>query len=378
MKVMVISAMGSSFSEIVERFNKTNKSELITQGVKMLSIPRIPFSSPYMNYLLHGGFPRGKTVEFFGEEAGGKSTTAIDVMANAQKVFEQEWKEELEKLSGSTKKSDILLREELQRRGALRVVLFDLEMSFDENWGRTLGLDTQNNFYLVRPESQSAEELLDLLVQMVACGEVGLIVLDSIPSLIPQAIINESLEKKEYGGISKILTAFFRKVTPFLNTTTTSLLLINQVRDSMNPYKLYETPGGRALKHACDVRMMFRKGDLYNEKFEVIKKSSERAYGNEVIVRIEKNKICTPDRLLGSYVLGYYSGIEWVYDLVDILISAGTIVVSGSWFSLTDPETGELLENYKVQGKQKVVTLLKETPELLNMYLTFVNEKIVK
>lgn len=368
----------SRFNDVVQQFNKKFKQEIVTQGVKDLQVSKIPFSSPYLNYITHGGIPRARTIEFFGEEGGGKSTTAIDIIANAQKIFKQEWEAQLEELKGATTKTDKAKYENLLSRGSLKIVYFDLEITFDEVWATKLGVDVNNNLYLVRPaEGQTAEELLNLLIEMLASGEVGLIVLDSIPSLEPEVLVKEGLEKQTYGGISKLLTSFFRKATPYLRTTSASLLLINQLRDSMNPYKLYETPGGRSLKHACSLRIMFKKGQFLDEDMQPTKRSSEIVFGNEVNVKLEKAKCCPPDRLLASYTLSYANGIDWVSDLVEMLINTDAIVASGSWYTFYDPNTGELLEGLKTQGKQNVKQQLRDNPELLTLYSDFINTNIV-
>jgi recombination protein RecA len=367
----------SNFNEIISKFNKDSRSEIISNGLKVIDISRISFSSPYLNYMLHGGFPRGKVVEFFGAEGSGKTTTALDIVANAQKQFKKEFDEQLKQLEGATKKTDIEKFNELKTRGPLKCVYFDLEHTLDYHWAKQLGVDLENNFWLVDPEAQSAEDLLDLLISLVKSNEVGLIVLDSVPYLEPAAILTETLEKKEYGGVSKLLTAFLRKVTPYLNATTASLLFINQLRDSMNPYKLYDTPGGRGLKHACSVRLMFQKGQLLDEALEPTKRSSETAFGNEVLVKIEKTKICKPDRLVGKYTLAYYSGIEWVYDLLEILINKGVVLQAGSWIQFTNPETGEPMEQYRSQGKTKSVATLKSNPQLLDTYIRYVEKYVI-
>lgn len=367
----------NDFQSIVEKFNKENKAEIISRGLNTQKIEKIPFTSPYLNYMLHGGFPRGKVVEFFGQESSGKTTTALDVMANAQKQFKVQHEQQLSELEGSTKKADKQEYEELLRRGPLKCIYVDLEHTLDPEWAETLGVDLENNFWLVSPEAQSAEEILDLIIDFVKSEEVGLVVLDSIPYLEPAAQLQEGLEKKEYGGVSKLLIAFLRKLTPYLNSTTASLLVINQLRDSMNPYKLYATPGGRGLKHACSVRLMFNKGQLLDENMETTKRSSDVAYGNEVLVKVEKTKVCKPDRLNGKYTLSYYTGIEEVYDLLEILVSKGIIIQAGSWFNFTDPASGEILDQYKTQGKTSVVRTLKENPELLELYRQYVIAEVI-
>ncbi len=368
----------ATFKEEVAKFNKKYGEELITQGIKAMDAETIPFSSIFLNYMLHGGFPRGRVVEFFGPEGGGKTTTALDVVMNSQIIFNKEWEEKLAELDGSKKKSDQNKLEQLKASGPLRCVYFDLEHTLNENWAKTLGVDLVNNFYVVSPFSQSAEELLDLIVSMMASDEVGLVVIDSICYLQPQAEVEESLEKKSYGGISKLLSTFFRKVTPYLSRAKASLLIINQIRDSMNIYKLYETPGGKALRHACSIRLMFTKGELFNEKFEPIKRNSEIAFGNQVSIKVEKNKVTKPDRLLGSYILSYEKGIVKEKELADFLLNIGLISQAGSWFTFIDPISGEAIDGYKTQGITKVMEILKDNPDLTALYITYINENIIK
>jgi recombination protein RecA len=122
---------------------------------------------------------------------------------------------------------------------------------------------------------------------------------------------------------------------------------------------------------------MFQKGQLLDEALEPTKRSSETAFGNEVLVKIEKTKICKPDRLVGKYTLAYYSGIEWVYDLLEILINKGVVLQAGSWIQFTNPETGEPMEQYRSQGKTKSVATLKSNPQLLDTYIRYVEKYVI-
>ena len=135
-------------------------------------------------------------------------------MANAQKQFKVQHEQQLSELEGSTKKADKQKYEELLRRGPLKCIYVDLEHTLDPEWAETLGVDLENNFWLVSPEAQSAEEILDLIIDFVKSEEVGLVVLDSVPYLEPAAQLQEGLEKKEYGGVSKLLIAFLKKTNP--------------------------------------------------------------------------------------------------------------------------------------------------------------------
>lgn len=374
---MVVKFMSlKKFDEIVKDFNKENKAEIITAGIKEQNVQRIQFSSPYLNYMLHGGFPRGRVVEFFGTEGSGKTTTALDVFAGAQEIFNYEWQQEVERFGNSSTKADVQKKSQLLENGPQKCVFIDLEHTLDKDWAEKIGVNIEENFYYVSPLASSAEEILDLIIDFAKSGEVGLIVLDSICYLVPEAQVDVSLEKKEYGGVSKVLSTFLKKVTPYLNQNNVSLLLINQLRDSMDPYKLYETPGGRALKFACSLRLYFQKGMLLNENFEPVPRKETNPMGVEVLVKIEKTKICKPDRPFGTYRISFNTGIEWIYDLYDVLISYGHIVASGSWVNFFHPETGELIEDAKVQGRLKAVDLLRNNGELLELYLNAVSKKI--
>ena len=371
-----------SFNEIVSDFNKKFKQEIITKGAKNITYGLLPFTSPMLNYLLHGGIPRGKIIEFFGGENSGKTTSAIDLMVNAQRIFKTEYEEEIARLEplSKTKKSYLNEYLELFSRGPLKIVFFDIEQTFDEKWATTLGLDV-DNIWLIKPTEQGGEQLLDLIINLYSSKEVGLVVVDSIPALVPQKELEEDIDKQSYGGISKLLNKFLRRVIPHLNMSKATLILINQMRDSMSPYKLYETPGGRGLKFYCAIRLMFNKGKLLDENFKEIARSSEVAYGNIVQIKVEKTKVCKPDRLVGSYTLCYETGIEPIVDLVGMLINSGVIVRGGSWFTFTNFETGEILtedgNDIKIQGEQKVIKYLQENPDLLNYYREYIQKMIL-
>lgn len=364
------------FEELLLTYVKKFDEEVVTKGAPVIECDLIPFTSPMMNYITHGGFPRGRIVEFFGSENSGKTTTAIDVCVNAQKVFQAEFERGVTNLETTKKKKN---KNEEVEKTPLKIVYFDLEQTFDPKWAKLLGLDVED-IYLVRPQGQSAEQLLDMVIEFLATGEVGLVVLDSVPALVPQVEWDETLDHQTRGGIAKLLGTFLRKVIPYLNKSMASLLVINQLRDSMSQYESYVTPGGKALKFYAALRLYFRKGKLIDETFEEIKRSSETAYGNIVQVRIEKTKICKPDRLLGYYTLSYYEGIKGSQDLVDLLISEGLVVQSGSWFNFLDKHGAFFVDdnnkNLKIQGRFNVGKMIIQTQVLKDYYDSILPEII--
>ena len=256
--------------------NKKFKANIINIGTDIIEVDKIPFSSPTANWMTYGGIPVGKITEFYGGEGGGKTTSALDICANAQKQFNKVYKEKLDSLnnqitelesseSKENKKKIAKLIEEVNRlkeKGPKVVVYIDAEQTLDVKWAQLLGVDTES-MILVRPQEQTAEEILQIAIDLVSTGDVGLCVLDSIPMLVSQNIFDESLEKKSYGGISQALTMFCSKVTPHLVQNQCAFIGINQIREDLSSmYNTTSTPGGKMWKHACSLRLRFRKDTL--------------------------------------------------------------------------------------------------------------------
>lgn len=382
----------SQAQQLFKEFNKKYKAELFSVGTVIHNSARIPFSSPGANRPLYGGIPRGRVIEFSGEEGSGKTTTALDVVANAQKLFQQEWEDKIKRYEESDKltkeqKTELL---ELRENGPLKVLWIDCENTFDDEWSTKLGVDVENLYYM-SPESQSAEEIFEMTNQIINTGEIGLCVIDSLGMMVSQQEMDKDIEDATYGGISRALTKFSKKVELTCAKTNCALIGINQVRDNLNagyggPTTV--TPGGKCWKHVCSVRLEFRQGTPFDEKFEDVKKSFENPYGHRVMISVKKTKICKPDRKLGSYTLVYETGINALQDIVDIAINKYDIIhKAGAWFTFINPQTGELIqgtdengENFdlKVQGQKNVIPFLKqpENEQLLNMIVDFVNSKI--
>jgi recombination protein RecA len=377
---------------LFKEFNKKYKTELFTVGTVVHNCSRIPFSSPRANYMLYGGVPRGRITEFAGEEGSGKTTTALDIAGNAQKLFLQEWEEKIQELESKEK----LTKEqqgkllELRESGPKKVLWVDCENTFDDDWSEKLGVNVKEMYYMA-PDSLSAEEIFDMVTQLIDAGEIGLAVIDSLGMMVSQQEMEKDIEESTYGGISRALTKFSKKVELACARTNCALIGINQVRDNLNAGyggPSYVTPGGKCWKHVCSVRLMFRQGTPFDQNFKDVKKSCENPYGHKVQISVAKTKICKPDRKLGFYTLTYDHGIEPFIDIIDIAISKDVIHQAGAWFTFIDIVTGEVLCNtdedgnlseIKVQGQANLMPFLKnpENDSIKAMVEKYVNRLIL-
>lgn len=377
---------------LFKEFNKKYKTELFTIGTVVHNCSRIPFSSPRANYMLYGGVPRGRITEFAGEEGSGKTTTALDIAGNAQKLFLQEWEEKIQELESKEK----LTKEqqgkllELRESGPKKVLWVDCENTFDDDWSEKLGVNVKEMYYMA-PDSLSAEEIFDMVTQLIDAGEIGLAVIDSLGMMVSQQEMEKDIEESTYGGISRALTKFSKKVELACARTNCALIGINQVRDNLNAGyggPAYVTPGGKCWKHVCSVRLMFRQGTPFDQNFKDVKKSCENPYGHRVQISVAKTKICKPDRKLGFYTLTYDHGIEPFIDIIDIAISKDVIHQAGAWFTFIDIDTGEVLCNtdedgnlseIKVQGQANLMPFLKnpENDSIKAMVEKYVNRFIL-
>lgn len=382
--------------KVIAEINKDAEAEIMKQGTDMIYVSKIPFSSPTMNYMTYGGVPRGKVTEFFGGEGGGKTTSALDIVGNAQRLFQEEFEKEVEGIEQSIKalgdsKSNAKQKQNLTKKldallekGPQSIVYADLENTLDVEWAKLLGVDTEK-LYLLRPEEQSAEKVLDYIINLMQTGEVGLVVLDSIPCLVPGQIQGESLEKKNYGGVAKILTDFSNRVPPLINKYQITFIGINQVREDLNAmYGSAETtPGGRAWKHLCSLRVKFRKDKLLDENNREIPSSSENPAGNKVSAAIVKTKVCRPNRKKGYYTLNYTTGINEMADTIEMAIKYGFILQAGAWYRLVNLETGEILQDMNgndcaFQGMSKLIKYLKEDEDAYADLYSEVDEALLK
>lgn len=380
--------------DVLSKVNKEFKKELAIKGIGDIKINRIPFTSPRLNYETYGGIPRGRITMFAGKESSGKSTTALDSVKNAQIVFRKEWEDEInectafiqENESKRSYKSQVDEKKQrlayLQKRGPLNIVYFDAEGTIDSDWARKLGVDV-DNVWLVRLHTQTAEQFLDQVMRVVRdADDVGMVVIDSIAVLVPQLVHGESFEQKSMGGNAKVVTDFCNEVCPILGEKDIACIIINQARDDFsNPYADFKIPCGNGLKLASSLILTFQKGKLLDAAGNEQKQSFETPQGNIVWVRIQKTKICKPDRRVGFYTLSYDYGVDVVADLIPMAVELGVIKKAGAWFSIINPDTGELLtyedgEVIKFQGQVNLMSFLRETPEVYNFVNDYVMAKI--
>ncbi len=339
--------MSVKLDEIMKNANKRFKEEIITQGLSEFSYKRIPFTSPRMNYCTFGGIPVGKITEFYGEEHGGKTTTALDIVANYQQSDDNR-----------------------------DVFYIDAENTLDVEWAKKIGVDV-DKIYILQPKSQSAEEIFQIICDSVDTGDVGLWVLDSIGALMSSQELEKTMEDKTYGGIAKPLTLFGKKVEMLMQRHKCTGIGINQIREDLNSsWGGIATPGGKAWKHFCSVRMQFSRGKFIDEKGNELTRSAENPVGNIVMMSMTKNKTCPPTRRTGFYTINYEIGIDYLRDLIEVAIKYDIVKKSGAWFDIVDIETGEILGG-KIHGQSAVNEFLEQNDEVRTKVEELV-EKVMK
>jgi len=331
--------------EIIKDFNKKHKTDLITRGQKTKKLSRIDFSSPRANYMLRGGIPEGRMIEFAGEQGSGKTTTALDIIANAQTLF-------------------------ADREKGNKILFVDVEGTLDCEWAKTLGVDTDDLFIFV-PDNQPAEIILQIVEDMVETGEFGLVVLDSITFLINKERMEKNLSDATVGGISKVWTNHIRSMTRLQMKYGFTYIAINAPRPKIGsriPGQVYY-PGGEQWPLACSVRLLFSAGETYDIDGKEQPKSYQFPVAHKIIIKLNKTKICPPDRKITSYVLDYKNGIDIVHDTIEAAEIEDLIEKSGSWYNYGD---------IKVQGKNGLKEYLEDNPETFNKLYIEVMERIKK
>lgn len=291
---------------LIAEVNKKYKTEIIRKASDLKSIEFIPYTSPQLNYLTRGGVPVGRMIELVGLPQSGKTTTALDIIANYQKKYSERY-----------------------------VVYLDAENTLDKEWGITLGVDW-SGVILIQPESEYGEQLLDMVLEYIRSDKIGLVVLDSVPFIQPKSVCEKALEDKSYGGNSALIKSFCDKVVPLCKKHECTFVVINQIRENIgNMYKSYKIPCGTALAHACSQILWFTKGSLLDDKYKEVSGGYANPVGNLVMVKMEKNKVTRNDRRLATYTLNYSSGVDEIKDTLDLGLVLGVIVQSGAWFKIT-------------------------------------------
>lgn len=361
-----MAAESKDLAAVLRDINKKFGKTVAQVGVQSLDSDGVlSLGSPSFDYCLYGGIPEGRIVEFSGAEGSGKTTSAFLVAASYQ-------------------------REELKRHpdNPRAIVLLDNEGTADERWGALLGYDMSENApvktILIRPEAQSAEEIFDMALDLLKTGEVGLLIFDSIATLVPMQIAEESMEKKAMGGIAASLTRFANTAVGLLRKYKATLIGINQVRENISGYgDPLLTPGGRAWKHQCSVRVMFKRGDFFDADGNIVaKKDAQSPAGHRIEACVLKTKVCNWDRKLGQITLNYTRGVDVIQDTVDTALHFGMIDNSSQGiYKIIDISTGELMldadgNEIKIRGKKNVAPFFEEHPEVYRKLYNAVYEKL--
>lgn len=336
-----------TLDQAVADINKNWGTNVVHRGIQQGDYRRIPFTSPRLNYITHGGIPMGKLIEFYGEEHSGKTTTALDVVANYQ-VMED----------------------------AKDVLWVDPEFALDEVWAGKLNVDV-DNLLLMQPDTASAEAIFDDTLKIMKTGTVGLVVIDSFGVMQSAKAYEESVADKNYGGISQALTNFSKKALVLANRYTCTVIGLNQLRDKLDStYGGTTTTGGRGWRHDTTVRLEFRKGYSFDDKYNKLSQSAESPVGNIVNVSMPKNRTCSSNRRNGFYTLRYDSGIDYLYDLTEVCKKYGVIEQSNAWYELKDVTTGKQIK--KIQGQANVSAFLSDEKniDILKMYEDYLDKKI--
>ena len=263
-----------------------------------------------------GGVPRGRIIEIYGPESSGKTTLALHVIAEAQKMGGE-------------------------------AAFIDAEHALDPVYAKKLGVDIDN---LIVSQPDTGEQALEITESLVRSGALDVIVVDSVAALVPKAEIDGDMGDSHMGLQARLMSQALRKLAGALNKTKTVLIFINQLREKIgimfgNPET---TTGGRALKFYASVRMDIR-------KIENIKQDGE-VKGNRVRVKVIKNKVAPPFRE-AEFDIVYGQGISKEGNILDMAVNMDIVEKSGSWFSYNGDRIG--------QGRENVKKYLKENPEIL-------------
>lgn len=354
-----------SLAEVMKKISKKYGDNVVRVGAQDLTVDGVlSLGSPSLDFCIYGGVPEGRIVEFSGPEGSGKTTNAFLAAASYQ-------------------------RAEVKRNpeNPRSIVFLDNEGTLDREWAAKMGYDISEDAtvptILIRPEAQSAEEIFDMALDMLKTGEVGLLIFDSIATLVPMQIADESMEKQQMGGIAKALTRFANTAIGLLRKYKATLIAINQVRENIGGYgPALSTPGGRAWKHACSMRLMFKRGAFFDEDGNELTTSAESPAGHIIDMAVLKTKTCRWDRKLGHAHLNYTRGVDIVQDTIDVALHLGFIDNSAQgMYKLIDPETGELMmdadgNEIKIRGKKNVATYFREHTDQWRKLYDMVYEKL--
>lgn len=308
-----------TLDEVLKSVEKAYGKETVQEGVELKQVERLALPARALNRMLYGGLPYGRLIEFSGVEHGGKTTTALLAISAYQRL-------------GTDKKC----------------VFVDAEGTYDSEWAAKLGVDN-SKVIKITPENMTAEQVLQMIIDIASTGQVGVIVLDSIPALVPQQEDAKTLSEYTMAGVSKPLTVFSRKVQrELIKFPETIFIAINQLRDNMSGYGTSTTTiGGRMWRHSCSLRVEFR-GYNIDENGKPLTASAENVAGAMIQGHLIKNKTAPRDRKTGSYFVMFHTGFNEKKDVVMAALEAEIVEKAGASVRFIDKETGEII--YKAQG----------------------------
>ena len=302
-----LAALEIALSRIEKDHGKGAVMRLGEEMAQRLATDVIPTGSLSLDLALGaGGIPRGRVTEIFGGESAGKSTLAIHIMAETQKL------------------------------GGVAAYV-DAEHALDPSYAANCGLDLDN---LLISQPDSAEQALDITEQLVRSGAVDTVIIDSVAALVPRAEIEGDMGDTHVGLQARLMSQALRKLTSTIHHSHTAVVFINQLREKVGiVYGSPEvTPGGRALKFYSSVRIDLRRTESLKQGSEII--------GSRVKARIVKNKIAAPFRV-AEFDIMFNRGISKVGDLLDLGVDRGIVKKSGAFYSLGETRLGQGRENSK-------------------------------
>jgi len=306
-------ALGATLSQIEKQFGKGSVIRLGGQPVQ--AVPAISTGSISVDFALGiGGFPRGRISEIFGPESSGKTTVALQVVAEAQKI------------------------------GGMAAYI-DVEHALDPVYARKLGVDVDN---LLVSQPDYGEQALEITNALITSGSIDVLVVDSVAALVPKAELDGEMGDSFMGVHARLMSQAMRKLTGIVSKSNTCLIFINQIREKIgvmfgNPET---TTGGRALKFYSSVRADIR-------RIAAIK-DGDVVTGNRTKIKIVKNKMAPPFRE-AEFDIIYGEGISKEGDIIDLGVAQNLVEKSGAWYSYKGERIG--------QGRENARQFLKDNPE---------------
>lgn len=262
-----------------------------------------------------GGFPKGRIIEVFGPESSGKTTLALHVVAESQKM-------------GGT------------------CAYVDAEHALDPVYAKNLGVNVDD---LILSQPDTGEQALEIADTLVRSGAIDVLVVDSVAALVPKAEIEGDMGDSHMGLQARLMSQALRKLTATVAKSNCIMIFINQIRMKIGVFfgSPETTTGGNALKFYSSIRLDIRRIGSIKDKDQII--------GNQVRVKVVKNKVAPPFRVVDFDII-YSEGISKVGELIDIGVKAGIVEKSGAWFSIGSQKIG--------QGREAAKQYLKDNPEV--------------